>query len=223
MRLRFLATATALVLPLAVGTLPAAAIDYAPYVTVDAAPDGGKVAAGEHFEAAELDNSRQLSQGSVGPLPVFYADDEFGCVWTTAVSSGISDWIALARRSVATGSDHCGPFQQKLTAATAAGADALILINNAPGTAVGTAAGVIPGGVIDQAEGTRLKDSLNPSNPNAVKVTFGLLEPGTFLPPHCRQDRKGGGRYPLHVDRKPDDGAERGPLLGPDRGGHLHP
>lgn len=190
MRLRFLVAATAVVLALAGSTVPAAAIDYVPYLTIDAAPGEAKVAAGEHFEAAELSNTRRLSQGSVGSLPVFYADDEFGCVWTTALSSGITDWIALARRSVTTGSDHCGPFQQKMAAAQAAGADALILINNAPGTAAGTAAGTIPAGIIDQTEGGRLRDSLSSGNPNAVKVTFGLLEPGTFLPPIADQTGK---------------------------------
>ncbi|MGH2692174.1 MAG: PA domain-containing protein [Actinomycetota bacterium] len=181
-RLSSLATATVLVLSLTGGGLPANAADFLPYVTVDTAPDGAKVMVGEHFEAAELSNSRPLSQGAVGPLPVFYADDDIGCDWTTALSSGISEWIALAQRSVATGSDHCGPFQQKMAVAQAAGADALILINNAPGTAAGTAAGTIPGGIIDQVQGERLRDSLSSSNPSAVKISFGLLDSETFLP-----------------------------------------
>lgn len=87
MRLRFLATATALVLPLAVSPLPAAAFDYAPYVTVDAAPDGAKVTVGEHFHGTEFGNTRPLSQGAVGSLPVFKADDQWGCDWTTATTS----------------------------------------------------------------------------------------------------------------------------------------
>ena len=182
-RLRLLTTLTALVLPLAGSLAPAAAVEYLPFVTVDAAPDGAKVAIGEHFQATEFSNSRPLSQGSVGPLPVFYADDEFGCLWTTATSSGITEWIGLAKRSVTTGSDHCGPFAQKMAAAQAAGADALILINNAPGTATATAAGTIPGGIIDQAQGLRLKDSLVAGNPNAVKITFGLLDELDFTPP----------------------------------------
>jgi hypothetical protein len=182
-RLQILITAIAVLLPLGGNLLPAGAADYVPFVTIDAAPDGAKVAAGEHFEAAELSNTRPLSEGAVGPLPVFYADDEFGCVWTTAISSGITEWIALARRSVTTGSDHCGPFQQKVVAATLAGAEALVLINNAPGAATGTAAGTIPGAIIDQAEGTRLRESLVAGNPNAVKVTLGLLDIETHLPP----------------------------------------
>ncbi|MGH2692357.1 MAG: hypothetical protein ACRDHM_07605, partial [Actinomycetota bacterium] len=66
-RLSSLAIASALVLSLTGGALPASAADFLPYVTVDTAPDGAKVMVGEHFEAAELSNSRPLSQGAVGP------------------------------------------------------------------------------------------------------------------------------------------------------------
>lgn len=146
-----------------------------PYVTVNVAPEGAQVLPGEHFEGAEFDNSRPLSEGAVGPLPVFAADDGFGCDWSTAAASGVSEWIGLAVRGGAFENDPCSFFQTKITLANLFGADALIVVNNAPGFETGLAVARIPGMMIDQTEGERLRKSLNPQAPEAVKVTLELL------------------------------------------------
>ena len=190
MRRSFLALATAglVTLPL-VGAVPATAQegDFAPFVTIDAAPAGAQVTVGEHFDGTEMDNTRRLADGAVGSLPVFFADDQYGCSYATAAASGRTDWIALARRNspVPDGlvESPCALFGAKVNAAAAAGADALIVINHSPGHETGVAAGPIPMLMIDNAAGNRLKDSLNSANPDAVKVTVGLLNPETFLPP----------------------------------------
>lgn len=183
-RMTAVAAASALALGLFAGVGgQAAAQELVPFATVNEAPEGAAVARGEHFEAAEMTNTRPLAEGSVGPWPVLFADDEFGCQWNTAAASGITEWIGAARRG---GGDPegegCALFQEKVTAATAAGADALIVVNNEPGTASGTAAGPIPAVIIDQNEGGRLVDSLDPGSPEAVQVTLDLLDPETFLP-----------------------------------------
>jgi hypothetical protein len=154
--------------------------DLAPFVSIMAAPEGAQVVPGEHFDGSEFDNSRPLAQGAVGPLPVFFADDGYGCQYTTAVASGLTEWIALARRSQ---DPNCFSFQARLTAATAAGADGLILINEGPGHSGGVAAGVIPMIMIDQTQGERLRSSLDATKPDAVKVRMGLLDLQTLLPP----------------------------------------
>lgn len=179
---RLPALALAATTALALGSLaPAAAQEFlVPFVTVNTAPEDAKVAAGDHFEAAEFDSIRPLSEGPVGPLPVFFADDEFGCQWTTAMASGVVEWIALAQRG---GPEPCNFFQTKFTAAALAGADALIIINNAPGPVSGLAVGPIPGVGIDQTQGQNLRDSLDPSDPEAVTVTLELLDLETLLPP----------------------------------------
>lgn len=190
MRRSFLALATAglVALPL-VGAMPATAQtgDFAPFVTIDAAPAGAQVTIGEHFDGTEMSNTRRLSEGAVGSLPVFFADDQWGCQYSTAAASGRTEWIALARRNAplpgGAVESPCATFGAKVNAAAAAGADALIVINHSPGHETGTAAGPIPMLMIDNTAGNRLKDSLTPANPDAVKVTVGLLDVTTFLPP----------------------------------------
>ena len=174
---------------------PASAIDFQPFVTVNAAPGSAKVTVGQHFEGTEFSNTTPLANGAVGPLPVFMADDTYGCAYPTAIASGVTRWIALAQRDSATPptpGDACPAFEQKVAAAEAAGASAVIVINSGPGTAAGTAAGGIPGVIIDQTEGENLQASLSASNPSAVQVTLGLLDSTTFLPP--------GSLFPTTVD-----------------------
>ncbi|HEV3475742.1 MAG TPA: PA domain-containing protein [Actinomycetota bacterium] len=163
--------------------------DFAPFVSIAAAPDGAQVTAGENFDGTELTNSRQLAEGPVGPAPAFVADDGFGCAYGTAAASGLTEWIAVARRGMtaAEGTDRCPGFQTKLSIATAAGADGLIIINHSPGHEAGTAAGVIPGIMIDKGQGDRLVASLDPTKPDAVKIRLGLLDIITFLPPNTIQ------------------------------------
>jgi hypothetical protein len=171
----------------ATGATPAFAQEYAPYLTIDAAPAGAQVSAGEHFDGTELTNTRPVADGAVSSAPVFLADDQYGCQWTTAAGSGADRWIALVQRNAAVPDglveSPCALFQAKVAAATAAGADALIIINLAPGHEAGTAAGTIPAMMIDQGAGNRLRASLNPADPQAVKATLGLLDPETWLPP----------------------------------------
>jgi hypothetical protein len=187
MRRSFLALATAglVTLPL-LGAVPSAsAQDFAPFLSITTAPAGAKITAGEHWDGTELTNSRPVAEGPVGPVPAFVADDQFGCAYGSAAASGLTEWIAVARRGMtaAEGTDRCPGFQTKLTAATSAGADALIIVNHSPGHEAGTAAGVIPGLMIDGVAGTRLIESLNPATPNAVTLRLGLLDIETFLPP----------------------------------------
>jgi hypothetical protein len=193
MRRSFLALATAglVTLPL-LGAVPATAQvsgDFAPFVSIAAAPSGAQVTVGENWDGTELTNSRQLVEGAVGPAPAFVADDGFGCAYGTAAASGLTEWIAVARRGMtaAEGTDRCPGFQTKLSVATAAGADGLIIINHSPGHEAGTAAGVIPGIMIDKGQGDRLVASLDPTKPDAVKVRVGLLDIVTFLPPDTIQ------------------------------------
>lgn len=142
-------------------------------VTIDAAPDGAPVTPGEHIAGTEFSDTEPLANGPFGPFPVFFADDEFGCDWTSASTSGVTEWIGLAQRG---GPDPCNLFQAKFTAATAAGGDGLIVINNVPGHEVGTAAAVIPGIMVDQSEGGRLRDSLVAGDPSAVQVTLQIVD-----------------------------------------------
>ena len=182
-RLRPAAIVPAAILVLALAGPPAAAADYLPFVTIDAAPASGQVSAGQHISGVEFDNTRRLANGAVGSLPVFKADDQSGCDWSTARNSGITDWIGLAERSTTppTPPDVCAAFQQKFAAATAAGADALIVINLPGGSTNPAAAAPIPGILVESEPGTKLRASLT-NNPNDVKVTLGLLDDQTFLP-----------------------------------------
>ena len=148
----------------------APSVGAGPGVTINQAPAGAPVTPGEHIAGIEFSNSRPLAEGAVGPVPVFFADDQFGCQWTTALASGIQQWIGLARRGD-TGADTCPSFQNKFNAATAAGADGLIVINFEDASVVGTAAATIPGIVVALSDGNRLKDSLV-ADPQQVKVTL---------------------------------------------------
>jgi len=168
------------------GAAPVAAQELAPFLSIDTAPAGAQVTAGERFDGTEFSNTRPAAEGAVGSIPVFFADDQYGCEWTTAINSGISRWIGLVQRNGAVPDglleSPCALFQNKIVAATAAGADALILINLAPGHEVGTAAGTIPAMMIDQAAGNRLRASLVPGNPQAVRATLGMFDVDTGLP-----------------------------------------
>jgi len=180
------ALAALLALALGVGTLPAGAQAVGtPMVRIDAAPEDAAVAVDEHFDGSEMSNTPPLAAGAVGPLPVFVSDDEYGCVWASALSSGVTSWIGVARRgaTAAEGTDQCPGFQTKLTTATAAGADALIIVNHSPGHEPGTAAGEIPSLMIDHEKGGRLIESLDAAAPNAVQVTLASLDPNSLLPP----------------------------------------
>ena len=143
-----------------------------PGATVDAVPTGEEVSQGEHIAGTEFTQTEPLSAGSVGSFPVFLADDvdQSGCTWTTAVNSGIQEWIALAVRG-----GTCATFQAKFTAAQTAGADGLIMINtndDQPVEPQPAATADIPGVLVKQTDGNRLKDSLQSGDPNAVKVTL---------------------------------------------------
>ncbi len=153
-----------------------------PHVTVNEAPAGQEVSAGEKFLGTEMTNTRPLSAGPVGPSPVLVADDEYGCAWGSAATVGNStfggNWIGIARRG-----GTCALFQQKVTAAEAAGADGLIIVNNGPGSSSGLAASTtMPAMMIPQAEGDRLIASTDPLNPGAVKVTMELITPAEVDP-----------------------------------------
>jgi len=181
-----LVVAALLVLSLGVGTIPAGAQAVGtPFVRIDAAPEGAAVAVDEHFDGSEMSNTPPLAAGAVGPLPVFVADDEYGCIWATAIASGAQGWIGVARRGLtdAEGTDRCAGFQSKVTTATAAGADALIIVNHSAGHEPGTAAGEIPSLMIDGGAGDRLIDSLDAAAPEAVQVTLASLDPNSLLPP----------------------------------------
>lgn len=156
-----------------------------PFVTVNAAPEDAAVAAGDHFAGTEMTNTRAFAAGPTGPAPVFVADDEYGCLWATASSSEVEGWIGVARRGLteAEGTDQCPGFQTKLTAARAAGAIGLIVVNHSAGHEAGTAAGDIPSLMIGKAEGDALISSLDAASPDAVTVTLEALDPNTLEPP----------------------------------------
>ncbi len=129
-----------------------------PGATVDEAPAGAAVSAGDHVAGAEFSDSRPLSAGAVGPARVFLADDSDGCAWTTAVASGEDPWIGLAYRSSA---GTCPTFQAKLTAATAAGANGLIVINTDDSEPIeGTAVAEIPGILVRKSDGDELAQAV---------------------------------------------------------------
>jgi uncharacterized repeat protein (TIGR01451 family) len=131
-----------------------------PGATVNEAPAGSPVMAAEHIAGTEFSDSRPLTQGAVGPAQVFFADDEDGCLWTTAVATGVSDWIGLAYR---TRSGTCPTFQNKFNAATTAGADGLIVINtdDTEPPPEGTAVAEIPGILVPLSDGDRLRSAVD--------------------------------------------------------------
>ena len=158
-----------------------------PFVTVSAAPEGGAPEVGDHYSVTEMSNSKPVADGAVGPLPIFAADDDYGCEYTTALASGVTEWIAVAVRNgpVPDGllESPCALFQAKIAAATAAGAEALIIVNIAEGHEAGTAAGTIPAMMIDQTQGQGLIDATDAEDPDAVQVRLEMLNPDTMLPP----------------------------------------
>jgi hypothetical protein len=153
--------------------------------TVNKAPGGAEVSEGEHIAGTEFSDSRPLTQGSVGPAPVFFADDASGCFWTTAATSGIDEWIGLAERA-----GSCPTFQNKFNAATAAGADGLIVINSDDTSPPpeGTAVAEIPGILVRQSDGNRLRDSIVPGNPQQVKVTLQIPRGPDFAEEYITSD-----------------------------------
>jgi hypothetical protein len=153
--------------------------------TVNEAPGGAQVTAGEHISGTEFSDSTPLTQGSVGPAPVFFADDASGCIWTTAATSEIDEWIGLAERA-----GSCPTFQNKFNAATAAGADGLIVINSDDTSPPleGTAVAEIPGILVRQSDGNRLRDSLVPGDPEAVKVTLQIPRGPDFAEEYITSD-----------------------------------
>lgn len=170
---------------LALGSLPASGQEFGlPFVTVNVAPEGTEVAAGEHIGGTEMTQTRPLEAGPAGPGAVFLSDDEYGCVWATAQASGAETWIGVARRGGPVENlGPCAAFQQKVSAAEAAGAAGLIVVNHSPGHEAGTAVGGIPALMIDIEDGQRLIDSLTPDAPDGLQVTLEFLNPETFEPP----------------------------------------
>jgi uncharacterized repeat protein (TIGR01451 family) len=142
-----------------------------PGATVNVASPSAPVTVGEHIEGTEFSDSRPLTEGSVGPAPVFAPDDGAGCAWASATASGLDPWIGLTPRA---GTGSCPTFQAKFTAATAAGADGLIVINtdDTDPPDEGTAVAEIPGILVTQSDGQRLQDSISPGNPNKLQVTL---------------------------------------------------
>lgn len=142
-----------------------------PNVTVNQTPAGASVAEGDHFAGVEMSDTRPLSEGSVGPLPLIVADDEFGCAWVTGAGFGAtSDWIGIASRG-----GTCPLFQQKVSAAEAAGASGVIIVDDGRGLASGLAAGTIPAMMITQEDGENLIASFNPLDLSGLQVTMELL------------------------------------------------
>jgi uncharacterized repeat protein (TIGR01451 family) len=158
-----------------------------PGATVNQAPAGAPVTVGEHIEGTEFTDSRPLTAGSVGPAPVFFPDDGDGCLWATAIASGIQEWIGLTPR---TGTGTCPTFQAKFTEATAAGADGLIVINSddTDPPPEGTAVAEIPGVLVPRSDGERLRGSLVPGNPQAVKVTLQIPRGPDFAEEYITSD-----------------------------------
>lgn len=146
-----------------------------PHVSVNQAPAGAQVAAGDHFAGTEMSNTRPLAEGAVGPAPLLKADDDFGCVWTTAASIGSTlfggSWLGVARRG-----GTCPLFQMKVTSAETAGADGLVVVNDGPGSVSGLAASTtMPAMMVPKDEGDRLIASIDPASPGALRVTLELL------------------------------------------------
>jgi hypothetical protein len=184
-----IASAVAVAGGLLAGVAPVSAQDGSPFVTVHDAPEGAELEAGERIAGQEFTDSRPLAHGHVEPMPALLADDEFGCVWATASASGLDDWIGVARRGQGTDvnpgnpqPDRCPGFQTKFTAATAAGANALIVVSHVPLDGNFLAASAIPGVMLSPDAGNRLIASLDAANPDAVQLSVKLLDPDTFLP-----------------------------------------
>jgi hypothetical protein len=183
------ACTVALVVGLLGGVSPVSAQEGMPFVTVTTAPEEAEVEAGEHIPGQEFTESRPLAHGHVDAAPAFLADDEYGCSWATAQASGLDDWVGVARRGQGTDvnpgnpePDRCAGFQSKFTAATAAGANGLIVVSHVPLDGNFLAASAIPGVMLAPDPGERLIASLDPGDPEAVELSLWLLDPETFLP-----------------------------------------
>jgi uncharacterized repeat protein (TIGR01451 family) len=158
-----------------------------PGATVNVASPAAPVDEGDHIEGTEFSDSRPLTAGSVGPAPVFAPDDGAGCAWASATTSGLDPWIGLAPRA---GTGSCPTFQAKFTAATAAGADGLIVINtdDTDPPPEGTAVSEIPGILVTQSDGQRLQDSISPGNPNKLQVTLQIPRGPDFAEEYITSD-----------------------------------
>jgi hypothetical protein len=154
-----------------------------PGATVDEAPAGAPVSAGDHIAGAEFSDSRPLTAGAVGPARVFLADDLDGCAWTTAASTLAETWIGVAYR---TSSGGCPTFQAKFTAATVAGADGLIVINTDDSEPIeGTAVAEIPGVLVRKSDGDRLAGAVALGT---VKATLQIPRGSDFAEEYITSD-----------------------------------
>lgn len=158
--------------------VPAASQDIREaYVGIDKAPRTAKIGVGDSFAGLQFNGTRPLEVASVGPLPPLLPDDEYGCDWSTARAvdeSGATPdgWIAVARRE-----GTCFGFQDKLNAATLAGADGLIVVSNHRGVDVnGTAVAAIPAILISFEDGDRLIKSIKMGKPQRINVTMTVDE-----------------------------------------------
>ena len=150
-------------------------------VTVNAVPDGMPLKFGENLVAAEMTNTDQVGDRTIGPYPVFindggyYTADGGTCTWSGAAASGVDEWFGLNIRG-----DPCAAFQHSVTAVTAAAGDGNIVGNNAGGApAVGTAAGTIPGLMISDIDGARMAETVKAiSDPQELRVSVRVL---TFI------------------------------------------
>jgi hypothetical protein len=159
--------------------------------TVNQVPSNEEVAPGEQIIGSEFnytneDGPKTLLEQPVGPLPVIFADDQYGCDWSTAENwseaNGGADWIGLVRRSdladPPSQDPSCRTLAAKFSNAEEAGASALIVINTTSGhTEVDVSSG-IPGILVDKSDGDRLRNSLDANNPEAVQVTLSRLDRG---------------------------------------------
>jgi hypothetical protein len=143
------------------------------YVPIDKAPRKAKVDTSETFAGLQFNGTRPLEVAPVGPLPPLLPDDEYGCDWSTAEQlqeeGKVPDgWIAVARRE-----GTCFGFQDKLNAATAAGADGLVVVSNHRGVDVnGTAVAAIPAMLISFEDGDRLIKSIKMRKPQRIEITM---------------------------------------------------
>lgn len=183
-----LALTAVLTLTLFPGLSPAAAQEGMPFVTVTGAPEDSELEAGEHIAGQEFTDTRPVANGHVDPAPAFLADDEYGCAWATARSSGAENWIGVARRGQGTDlnpddpqPDRCAGFQTKFTTARAAGASALIVVSHVPVDGSFLAAADIPGVMVSPEDGNRLIAALE-ADADAVELSLRLLDSQTFLP-----------------------------------------
>jgi hypothetical protein len=154
-----------------------------PGATVNEAPASASVSPGEHIAGAEFSDSRPLTAGAVGPARVFVADDGDGCLWTTAAASLVDSWIGVAYRN---SSGTCPTFQNKFNAATAAGADGLVVINTDDSEPIeGTAVAEIPGVLVRKSDGDRIAGAVALGT---VKATLQIPRGSDFAEEYITSD-----------------------------------